>query len=363
MISALADPGRLTPTPTITIERNTTMNKQHSDMHETIVKAFKSKDIEPIKQWLEIDPARIDGFEKYILMWIDFLESCDKLELLEADDILLHLAAQWSPNVDAVKRLIEQDGYKFDNRGYNGDTPLHCSACNPNIEILKYLVEQGADANAKSGTGDTPLHHAARYSNVEALKCLVEQGGADVKAKSNGGFVPLHFVNSVNISKYLVEQGADVNAKDEYGRTPLHFADWCNGDEAVEIAKFLIEQGADIHAADNCGRTPLHLAVYGDWAVEFAKFLIEHGADVNVKDKEGETPLHSAVWDNPNVEVMKLLVEHGADIYAESNDRYTPLDVARSHAKSEEVWLYFLGLGFFKTHGRDVVIAEPDEDF
>jgi hypothetical protein len=43
--------------------------------------------------------------------------------------------------------------------------------------------------------------------------------------------------------------------------------------------------------------------------------------------------------------------------YNRKEHYHTPLDIARSHSKSEEVWLYFLELGFFKTHGRDVVIA------
>lgn len=62
------------------------------------------------------------------------------------------------------------------------------------LEMVKYLVEKGADVNAKAEfCRDTALHSAAAGGNLEMVK-------------------------------YLVEHGADVNAKDDDGRTPADVA-------------------------------------------------------------------------------------------------------------------------------------------
>ena len=98
--------------------------------------------------------------------------------------------------------------------------------------------------------------------------------------------------NKVDMSKIqdLIERGADVDAKDNNGWTPLH---WASDSNHIEIAKLLIDRGADVDAKDNWGWTPLHRAC-GNNALELAKLLIERGADVEAKDNVGWTPLRKA---------------------------------------------------------------------
>jgi ankyrin repeat protein len=106
----------------------------------------------------------------------------------------------------------------------------------------------------------------------------------------------------VDMSKIqdFIERGADVEAKDNMGYTPLHKASLYN---FIEIAKFLIEKGANVEAKDDKGWTPLHSVSYKD-NIEIAKLLIERGADLEVKDKLGRTPLHWAKSDE-----MKTLLK------------------------------------------------------
>ena len=72
------------------------------------------------------------------------------------------------------------------NHDHNELTPLHFAAWqNTDVEVVKYLVSQGADVNAKNGHGWTPLHEAAaRNSNLEVLRYLVSVRGVDINAKS-----------------------------------------------------------------------------------------------------------------------------------------------------------------------------------
>jgi hypothetical protein len=68
--------------------------------------------------------------------------------------------------------------------GANGCTPLHAAAAKGYVEVLQWLLAQGADLNAVDIHGNTALHDAAATSksatgNLEAVKCLVEAGADD----------------------------------------------------------------------------------------------------------------------------------------------------------------------------------------
>ncbi|MDR0609809.1 MAG: ankyrin repeat domain-containing protein [Planctomycetaceae bacterium] len=168
-----------------------------------------------------------------------------------------------------VKQLFQLQNTKpwldlINTKDSGGKTPLHCVARNnSNVEVLQYLIWQGAEVNAKDNVGWTPLHSAAFYnSNVEVLQYLISQG-IDVNAKDICGMTPLHAAASSNsnveVLQYLVSKGAEVNAKDKYGgRTPLHLAAFYNRN--VEVLQYLISQGIDVNAKDNDGKTPLNLA-------------------------------------------------------------------------------------------------------
>ena len=95
------------------------------------------------------------------------------------------------------------------------------------MPIVQYLIDQGADVNAKDDTGNTPLHRAAANGNNEAVKFLVSRG-ADVNAKSSNSGTPLHLAallnSDVETVKFLVSMGADVNAAYADGTTPFDAA-------------------------------------------------------------------------------------------------------------------------------------------
>ena len=100
-----------------------------------------------------------------------------------------------------------------------------------------------------------------------------------------------------------IDDGADVNARDEFGWTPLHYA------ETADMAKVLIDRGADVNARDDEGHTPLHRAARYD-RHDVAELLIEAGADINARTKSGHTPLTVALQLG-KIEMSDLLKQHG----------------------------------------------------
>jgi len=172
-------------------------------------------------------------------------------------------------------------------------------------KIDRFVAAFGSDVKAVDKHGWTLLHRAVVpcWGGIEVVQFLVEKG-ADVNAKSTttGWTALLGAVGNrdIEIIKFLVSKGADVNAASPQGFTPLQLA---VAPDNMEIITFLVSAGANVNAASACGHTPLHGAtaptfladgtiLYPD--IEIAQFLVSVGADVNAKNNDGKTPLDTA---------------------------------------------------------------------
>ncbi|MCY4410246.1 MAG: ankyrin repeat domain-containing protein, partial [Caldilineaceae bacterium] len=159
-------------------------------------------------------------------------------------------------------------------------------------EIVKILVEAGADVEAKGYFDRTPLSLAAEEGATEIIQILLGSGpdadtpasGEDKEAASTPsiGSEALYTAiekGDVAMVRLLVEAGADVNAAEGFGgNTPLHEAVE-QGD--AEIVKILVEAGADVEAKGYFDRTPLSLAAE-EGATEIMRILL--GLDGNTDE-------------------------------------------------------------------------------
>lgn len=321
----------------------------------------------------------------------------------------LHWAVQRN-NPELVDVLIAAGANVKAATRYN-ITPLSLACTNGNAVIIEHLLQAGADANSTSEEGQTALMTASLTGNVEALKVLLAhkaqvnaaepykgqtalmwaasegrapaeelliEFGADVKAKSKGGFTPLLFAlrnGHRDATRVLLEHGANVNDVAPDGTSALNMA---VVNAYFELANILLIHGANPNAPDprgsalhtiawlrrpgsdgaaGVGRTPAGppIPTGAMTAIELAKSLLEHGANPNVRiafrentfGKEGgtaknppniqlgrhllsytgATPFYVAAK-NGDAEYMRLLASHGADPKIPSQAGITPLMVA-----------------------------------
>ena len=207
--------------------------------------------------------------------------------------------------VDDVKHFIENENVDVNAKNHHwGRTPLHFAAVENGVEVLQYLISQGADVHATDCSCYTPLHEAAWYNS------------------------------NLAVIQYLIAQGADVNAQCGYGDTPLHKAAERN---TLEIIQYLISQGAEFDATD------LLFHAIGCNSLEVVQYIVSLGADVQVKDCEGDTLLHGAAQSNENVEVLEYFISQGIDVQVKNDEGKTPLDVANSEAKKHILQEAILG--------------------
>lgn len=111
------------------------------------------------------------------------------VEMPKYDKDELHKAAN-KGDIEKVKEILKTK-IDVDERDSFGGTALHAAMFQDNIKIVKILIENGFDINAKGiSNGYTPLHDAVWANNLEAVKVLVENG-ADTNIKAKDGLTPI----------------------------------------------------------------------------------------------------------------------------------------------------------------------------
>ena len=242
----------------------------------------------------------------------------------------LHIASYFGI-VEMVRLLLDRGADpEADADGDMGSKPLHFvshgkyRSKEDGVHVAQLLLERGADVNTRRNDHATPLHVASYFGNVEIVRLLLDHG-ADPGANADGGMrsKPLHSVScgeyrsqedGVRVAQLLLERGADVNARRNDHRTPLHVASYSGN---VEIVCLLLDHGAEANAEGDIGEKPLHKVSHGKYrsqedGVCVARLLLGHGADVNTRRNDHQTPLHRASYMG-NIEMVRLLLHHGAD--------------------------------------------------
>jgi ankyrin repeat protein len=113
-----------------------------------------------------------------------------------------------------------------------------------------------------------------------------------------------------DIVKFLLEKGADVNLIDELGNTPLMNAVSSSSYIGRETIKILLEAGSNKDVQNKEGKTALMLAVIESHkSADEVDLLVKAGADVNKQDQEGKTALHLALETSITESIVKILLK------------------------------------------------------
>ncbi|RLW06445.1 hypothetical protein DV515_00004539 [Chloebia gouldiae] len=188
-----------------------------------------------------------------------------------------------------------------------------------NVDMVKFLVENGANINQPDNEGWIPLHAAASCGYLDIAEYLISQG-AHVGAVNSEGDTPLDIAEEEAMEELLQNevnrQGVDIeSARKEEERIMLRDArQWLNSGHINDVR----------HAKS--GGTALHVAAAKGYT-EVLKLLIQAHYDVNIKDYDGWTPLHAAAhWGKE--EACRILVENLCDMEAVNKVGQTAFDVA-----------------------------------
>ncbi|KAL1689299.1 ankyrin repeat-containing domain protein [Schizophyllum commune] len=193
-------------------------------------------------------------------------------------------------------------------------------------EIVRLLLEQGADVEECDANGCTPLHHAAGRGHPGTAALLLARGasiaapdkqqdvGAHVDDRDEDDYTSLLWAakkGHLSISRLLLERGASISARTKHHATPLTVAAYsgreeigaCVGDSQegyLGIARLLLRHGA----------TPLTIAAYNG-RESIVRLLLDNDAPVEECNESGRTSLHFAAQQG-HLSIVSLLLARGA---------------------------------------------------
>ena len=250
----------------------------------------------------------------------------------------LHYAALYGLRDVAEFLIIERSQGVNTRSGSRNVTPLFVASDKGHLDVMRLLLEHGADPNVRDGSSNTPLHGVSQRGHVKIARVLLEYG-AHPDVRGIGDLTPLRLAlqgGHLKVARALLEHNANADTRDHFNRTPLHQASQ-EGD--VDVAQVLLNHRADANSQDLSNWTPLHWA--SQWGhVQVARVLLDHGAEVDAHALDSSTPLHLALQEG-HLEMIRLLLDHGAFSNSRDRDNCTTLHWAsrRGHLQVASVLL------------------------
>jgi ankyrin repeat protein len=222
---------------------------------------------------------------------------------------------------------------------------FHVAVGKGDTELVKAMLERGAEVDARDRGMSTPLIRAAQANNRELVALLLSRS-ADVHARDDRGRSALEVTTEVGVADLLLQRGDDRYGRDADGATPLFRI----SDERIGYAGHLIRSGVDIDARDNSGNTALILQALF-LHTRMVRFLLDNGAEIEAFNGYGTTALISSLDKPSDGETALLLIERGADPHHGSKAGHTPLRGAALFGMERVV-------GALLNHGADPNVAD-----
>lgn len=250
------------------------------------------------------------------------------------DADVFEMVAHW--RLDAIKTAFTfKTASIYDVEDTGGHTLLHRALLTRNVDMIEFLLRQGADMLAvnqkKNSSADIFWRTILSNGLPAAAYHRLASYFTDTTFIDDGGFTIIHKIifgqSKANLDHLLTDMPNLVDQQDNYGLTPLHWAA-TRGD--VESIATLLKHNANVNITERGGSTPLI------WGIDSAnpevtRRLLLAGADPNHTSKIWlDRAIHIACNQERFHCQIPVLLEFGADASASSRLRDSPLKFAAS---------------------------------
>uniref|UniRef100_UPI00358EE801 uncharacterized protein n=1 Tax=Myxine glutinosa TaxID=7769 RepID=UPI00358EE801 len=228
-------------------------------------------------------------------------------ELETPDECINLILAVRAGNLATCTDILARNPSQVNCRGWNGLSPLHQACLHGRTDLVRCLLQNGADPNQPNDFGETSFHFACRNGNVMLIEELF-------------GF------------------GADIEVVDNVRRTSLHHATL--GGNVMSL-KYLEELGScQWIVLDGYFQTPLHVAS-STGKNDIVRFLLQNNrSNIHLRDMKGNCALHLAALHGQGITCWMLLKAGGPELlFTRNNDGCTAIDLAKSSKCSRHMQL------------------------
>jgi ankyrin repeat protein len=163
------------------------------------------------------------------------------IDLANKDKIVTIVKSLLAHGANPNFRLKQPKAITTNDVSLDGGTALLLAAEVNNTEVVRVLLDAGADPNITTDQGMTPL-------------IMASGGGTDIQRAR----APEERAMAIDTVKLLIERGVDIKAIGQYGWTALHQASYQG---LTDVIEYLVSKGADINEMDSFGQTPLSISL------------------------------------------------------------------------------------------------------
>ena len=229
-----------------------------------------------------------------------------------------------------IVRILLDHGAEINLKIEKGFTPLHHAAVQGNVDTVELLLDRGAYIEADNDDGDCALLLAAQEDQIEVVEILIRHGARFTERNKQGMSIWDFAVESDDnelliaaVNCYRRTHGATSGGKllMPHGKSPLHSAALKGDCEKIRVLKSL---GVDLAAEDEAGNTFFHLAARENQTEVLEEFI--NSVNVNAQNSEQETALHLAAR-NGHFQAIKILL-HKIGVGVKNSSGETALHVA-----------------------------------
>jgi ankyrin repeat protein len=225
----------------------------------------------------------------------------NEVEKRQSSHVKVFFEACNKGDVEALRRLLMNDRHlvqaTLPNARYAGWTGLHEAAKQGRLDVVRVLLEHGADPNAREAGDNTyPLHWAAAHRHLEIVRMLLDAGG-DVHGTGDD-----HELDAIGWATFFHSDNGAIGEK-------------------PEIAALMVERGAQHHifSAMSIGDPDLVRSVVHQNPNALKRRLSRF--------ERGLTPLHFAL-ELKRYDILDMLIDLHADLEAKDKDGHTALEAA-----------------------------------
>jgi ankyrin repeat protein len=246
--------------------------------------------------------------------------------------------AVWRGNMESVRILVEEAKVDLNASYENGNWPLWTCVRDNRVEIMKYLLDRGANPNHCFPGHELPLVRAISRENCNDFLRPLHAHGCVTTAVPGVLVIAVHKNNRAAVDTLIDLFKVDINEPNKEGERPLPIAIRYNRPELVQL---LLQRGANPNLAGE-GLPVVDAADRADPRILEA--ILKAGANPNAMSPNGNTALCRASY-NGHKQNVQLLLDHGANPELANRDGKIAMEIAANRGHEEIVMMLLEKMG------------------